>query len=308
MDERLKEFFKRADEGDGQFAIAATTRALDRDDGPPPIARTQREALAMETLTTVMYTPPPPPSMLDPERQPEYERRLREGLHKLLLDAGQDTPDGPAVIRVATAMAEFVRIMAFAIHNSEAVRIPSQRRKLCDDFARSLNRTIGNMQAAAALGQLPEFLAIDDTAIEWPPVIDNDDPFPPLAKVVATCRQPMPSARTSAALASVPEPHVRTHRLGEPFTDALTLPCIMMVRGYDGYGPTIQVIEIKLGRTITLNTFPASMNERAGRAARERAITRDAMLIEGLHGNEMQKIIEDVIVAVVSAIRPAGQA
>ena len=116
----------------------------------------------------VKYTPPRPPRMLGPDNQPEYEQRLRQGLHRLLIDVGSDGPGSPCVIRVATAMAEFVRIMAFTIHNSEVVRVPSQRRKLCEDFARSLNCMIGNMQAASVAGEILEFIGINDQDMKWP--------------------------------------------------------------------------------------------------------------------------------------------
>jgi hypothetical protein len=116
----------------------------------------------------MLYTPPPPPRSLDPANQPEYEQRLRDGLHQALIDAGSDDPGGACVIRVATAMAELVRVMAFAIHNAPAVQVPSHRRSACEEFAKSLNLTIANMQRAAEAGELPEMIRVDDQAIRWP--------------------------------------------------------------------------------------------------------------------------------------------
>ncbi len=121
----------------------------------------------METLL-VKYAPPPPPSALNPANQPEYERRLREGLHKALLDAGCDKPGDPRVIRVATAMAELVRIMGFAVHNAPAMRVPSHRRKACEEFARSLRFQIEARLRGAKDGEMAEFVRVDDAAIEWP--------------------------------------------------------------------------------------------------------------------------------------------
>ena len=114
------------------------------------------------------YTPPPPPSALNPANQPAYAARLRAALEDALLSAGQDEPGGIQVVRVQTAVHELIRLIAFSAYQSPEMKVPSRLRKWTEEFGRELRWAIQTFQRADAAGEAREMMYVDDAAMEWP--------------------------------------------------------------------------------------------------------------------------------------------
>jgi hypothetical protein len=121
----------------------------------------------METLI-VKYTPPPPPSALDPSNEPAYADRLNRGLVDALIAAGQDTRDGVTIVRADAAAGELMRALAFVVHSSPSLSTPRGARLWSEEFARSLRFEIMACQRAAAAGELGSIINIEDGIGNWP--------------------------------------------------------------------------------------------------------------------------------------------